>query len=80
MRLLTWNLYHFDPYTKALSKLARGFERDLADVGALVALRLVDPDELRELYSRVGEDEFLRYPALDRYSLDDAVAALEARS
>ena len=70
--------YHFDPYTQALSKLARGFERDLADVGAMVTEQLVEPTKLATLYGQISDDAFLRYPALDRQGLDEAVALLAA--
>lgn len=70
--------FHFDPYSQALSKLARGFERDLADVRAMVAAGLVAPVKLVELYAAITEEQFLRYPAMDREGLNAAVARLEA--
>jgi hypothetical protein len=43
------DVYLFDPYTLALSKLARGHERDLADVRALIVAAVIDVRRLGEL-------------------------------
>lgn len=58
------SVHHFDFYSQALSKIERGFEQDLADVGRMVEDGLVDPAQLRALYDRV-ESELYRYPAID---------------
>ena len=55
---------HFDPYSQALSKIERGFEQDLADVGAMVEGGLIDPGRARELFSEI-EPMLFRYPAID---------------
>jgi hypothetical protein len=39
--------FHFDPVSTALSKLARGFQEDFADVQALLQAGFFTPDELR---------------------------------
>ena len=69
------DFFHFDPYTQALSKLARGLGKDIADVEALVVRELVDPVELRRLFER-ARDQLVRYPGLDATGLEAAVARL----
>lgn len=63
-------LFVFDPYSLALSKIARGFEADLEDVQFLHRNGLVHLDELRALFGAVLPDawqadvdpqEFQRY-------------------
>ncbi|MEO8500765.1 MAG: DUF6036 family nucleotidyltransferase [Vicinamibacteria bacterium] len=68
-------VYHFDPYTQALSKLERGHDRDARDVAALVGAGLVDPVRLRALFME-AEAELFRYPAIDPSSLHRAVDLL----
>lgn len=76
-RLRAGNLevFDFDPYSQALSKLERGFELDLADVRDMVESGQVEPARLRELYEAI-EDELYRFPAVDPPSLRAAVESL----
>jgi len=55
---------HFDPYSQALAKVARGFDQDLLDVEAMVARGLVDSERLLELFAEV-ESQLFRYPAIN---------------
>lgn len=57
-------VFHFDPYSQALSKLERAFDQDLEDVRAMIARGLVEPAEARELFRRI-EPELYRFPAID---------------
>lgn len=57
-------VHHFDFYSQALSKIERGFEQDLDDVGMMIESGLVVPARLRELYETI-EPELYRYPAID---------------
>lgn len=57
-------VYHYDPYAQALSKVERAHARDLDDVRELVARGLVDPARARELYLQI-EPALYRYPSLD---------------
>jgi len=57
-------IYHFDLYSQALSKIERGFEQDLSDVREMLDGGFVEPDRLRELYEAI-EPELYRYPAID---------------
>lgn len=68
-------VFDFDPYSQALSKLERGFELDLADVRSMVGSGQVDPQRLLQLFEAV-EAELFRFPAVDPGSLRTAVEAL----
>ena len=49
-------LFVFDPYSLALSKIARGFEADLEDVRFLHRTGIVHLDELRSMFNAVLPD------------------------
>ncbi len=68
-------VFDFDPYSQALSKLQRGFDLDLKDVQSMVSSRQVEPERLLELYEGV-EHELFRFPAIDPTSLRAAVETL----
>lgn len=76
-RLRAGNLevFDFDPYSQALSKLERGFELDLRDVRSMVDSGQVDPAQLRELFEAI-EPKLFRFPAIDPATLREAVSAL----
>ena len=63
-----------DPYAQALAKLERGHERDLADVEAMISLKLVDREQLRAFFTEI-EPELYRFPAIDPGSFRAAVDA-----
>jgi hypothetical protein len=71
------DVYHFDLYSQALSKIERGFGQDLSDVRTMIPRGIVDPPRLRELYDAI-EPHLYRYPALDpaafRHKLESALA------
>jgi hypothetical protein len=46
-------VYIFDPYTIALSKIARGFEADLEDVVFMLRTDLIVFDELERLFKEI---------------------------
>jgi hypothetical protein len=58
------DVFHFDPYSQALSKLERAFDHDLEDVRAMIARGLVDPGLARSLFNQI-EPELYRFPAID---------------
>jgi uncharacterized nucleotidyltransferase DUF6036 len=68
-------VFDFDPYSQALSKLARGFDLDLEDVQSMIRSRQVDPGELLGLFETI-EPELFRFPAIDPATLRVAVEAL----
>jgi hypothetical protein len=69
------DFFHFDLYSQALSKIERGHAQDVRDVRSMMALGLVEPNELRRLYQAI-EPELIRFPALDADALRAKVEAL----
>lgn len=69
------DVFDFDPYSQALSKLERGFELDLEDVRSMVSFGLVEPRKLLELFKAIESDLF-RFPAVDPPGLRAAVEGL----
>jgi hypothetical protein len=76
-RLRDGNLevFDFDPYSQALSKLERGFDLDLQDMRSMVDGGQVDPAKLLELFSAI-EGDLYKFPAVEPRSLRAAVEAL----
>jgi len=72
-------VFDFDPYSQALSKLERGFELDLEDVDNMVRAKQVEPTRLVELFGQI-EPELYRFPSVDPASLRAAVESLAADS
>ena len=58
------DVFHYDFYAQALSKIERGHDRDLADVRQMIDRGLVEPQELARLFAEL-EPDLLRYPAID---------------
>ena len=56
--------FHYDFRAQALTKLARGYERDLGDVRAMLARNLVSKDGLTAALDAI-RPALIRYPALD---------------
>ncbi len=67
--------YHLDFSLQALAKLERGFERDLADIDAMIERRLTSPAAIRATFTAVAEALY-RFPAVDQRELQAAVQAL----
>lgn len=65
-------VFDFDLYSQALSKIERGFDLDLSDVDEMISRGLIDPQRLRELFASV-EDELFRFPAIDPAGLREKV-------
>jgi hypothetical protein len=70
-------VFDFDPYSQALSKLERGFDLDLDDVTNMVRSGQVEPGKLLELFEGI-EPELFRFPAVDPAVLRAAVESLAA--
>jgi Nucleotidyltransferase of unknown function (DUF6036) len=68
-------VFDFDLYSQALSKLERGFELDLEDVQSMVGSGEIEPDKLLELYTAI-ESELFRFPAVDPAKLRSSVESL----
>jgi len=60
------SFYHYDPYAQLLSKVVRGFNRDMQDAESFVRSGMVDPELFRSLVRRIPERSFAKYPALSR--------------
>ncbi len=67
------SFYHYDPYAQLLSKVVRGFARDLIDAKALVANGMVDPDRFRNLVEDIPESVYSKYPRLSPQAVRAAV-------
>lgn len=64
--------FHYDLRAQAVSKLARGLDRDLGDVEAMLARDLVSVAELRAALAAIRPG-LLRYPALDARAFERRV-------
>lgn len=73
-RIGTIDFYHYDPYAQLLSKVVRGFRKDVLDARNLVGNGWVDPRRFRELVEAIPDESYARYPALNR---DAVLAAVE---
>jgi hypothetical protein len=60
-------VYHYDFYSQALSKLERGHAKDLLDVREMLRRQLVNPAELLA-HATAIRPEIKRYPAVDEES------------
>lgn len=67
------DFFHYDPYAQLLSKVVRGFRKDLLDAGKLLNSGMVDPERFRELVWAIPDSEFARYPNLSRDAVREAV-------
>ncbi len=66
------DVFDFDPYSQALSKLERGFELDLADVRSMIESGQVEPARLAALFEQI-ESQLYRFPAVEPGILRKAV-------
>jgi len=78
------SFYHYDPYAQLLSKLVRGFSRDMQDAANLLTSGMVDAALFRSLVQRIPDEAYARYPALSRQAVldvvDEFVSGIEERS
>ena len=66
--------YHYDPYAQLLSKIVRGFQRDLDDARRFVSSGMVDPARLLALVEAIPDATYARYPSLSTKAVGRAVA------
>ena len=66
---------HYDLRAQALAKLARGFERDLEDVRAMLDRALVDCDDLRSAFAEMAP-RLERFPRISAPELARRLAEL----
>jgi hypothetical protein len=67
------SFHHYDPYAQALSKIVRGFQRDLEDARMFIHSGLVEPRKLRALVSAIPDSAYAGYPTLSRRAVEQAV-------
>ena len=67
------SFFHHDPYAQVLSKIVRGFQRDLEDADDFIRSGMVDADRLRELVHEIPAEAYARYPALSEGAVLSAV-------
>jgi hypothetical protein len=67
------SFFHYDPYAQMLSKVVRGFERDLEDAREFVRSGLVNARKLRELVAEIPDASYAKYPNLSRTGVERAV-------
>lgn len=65
--------YHYDPYAQLLSKIVRGFRKDVLDAGRFVTSGMVDPNRFRDLVTGIPDSAYARYPNLSRAAVEEAV-------
>jgi hypothetical protein len=58
------SFYHYDFTAQALSKLSRGYNRDIDDVQAMYKQKLFDLEKLRDCFEAI-EPELIRFPSLN---------------
>ncbi len=69
------DFYHYDPYAQLLSKVVRGFRKDLVDAEQFVKSGMVDPAKFRDLVLAIPESAYASYPNLSHDAVQEAVAA-----
>ncbi len=67
------SFYHYDPYAQLLSKVVRGFARDLTDAKAFVTSGMVDPERFKSLVHDIPESIYSKYPRLSSQAVEGAV-------
>lgn len=72
--------FHYDPYAQALSKVVRGFRKDLLDAAQFIGSGMVDPELFMELVESIPDSEYARYPALSPESVRSVVRTFLARA
>ncbi len=69
------SLYHYDPYAQLLSKVVRGFQRDIDDASEFIKSGLVDGERFRSLVRDISDSAYAKYPRLSRRGVENAVDA-----
>jgi len=67
------SFYHYDPYAQLLSKVVRGFNRDMQDAEGFLDSGMVDAERFRSLVSAIPDAAYVKYPALSRGAVLAAV-------
>jgi hypothetical protein len=77
------SFYHYDFTAQALSKLARGFDRDIRDVQAMYEQKLFVLEKLRDCFETISS-ELIRFPSVNpealRSTVENFITDTEANS
>ena len=69
------NFFHYDFYAQALAKILRGFDRDLADVQAMLDLGLIERQPLWDHFQAI-EGRLFRFPNINPAHFRAAVVSV----
>lgn len=72
------DFFHYDPYAQLLSKIVRGFDRDIADARDYIRSGMVDPHSFRTLVASIPDSAYAKYPSLSRRGVENAVESFLA--
>ncbi len=75
---IDFNVFHFDPYSTALSKIARGTEEDLNDVLALLRAGRLEMASLERYYQEIRPQLAAKSLRQDLREFDAKFQALRA--
>jgi hypothetical protein len=67
------SFYHYDPYAQVLSKIVRGFARDIDDAKSFISSGMVEPAALKKLVRAVPASAYSKYPRLSAQAVAAAV-------
>ena len=67
------SFYHYDPYAQLLSKVVRGFDRDIEDAKRFLESGMVDAERFRALVDDIPAVAYAKYPSLSRKAVREAV-------
>lgn len=67
--------FHYDPYAQLLSKVVRGFGRDLQDARSFLDSGMVDAGRFRSLVEGIPAAAYAKYPALSQDAVVEAVTS-----
>jgi len=72
-RIGTVSFYHYDPCAQLLSKIVRGFDRDLEDARSFISSGSVNPAQFLPMVTAIPDASYARYPALSRKGVEHMV-------
>lgn len=67
------SFFHYDPYAQLLSKVVRGFDRDMQDAKSFVESGMVETKRFRALVAAIPDATYAKYPAVSRQAVLEAV-------
>lgn len=67
------SLFHYDPYAQLLSKVVRGFHRDMEDARSFLASGMVEAKRFRSLVKSIPDAAYARCPTLSREAVNEAI-------